>query len=140
MALAEHAQRLQQHEVEWGTPMKVWGDIMAGGSEMPSPSRSNTNQMIDAMINQQSGQMQQAHQAGTAGVSSAMAALAKAVGQSPSLASAASAFGKMGGGGKGKKSGGDAGYTDDFYDPTQQGGFSSYPSTNFDDRSYEGWD
>lgn len=140
-ALQEHAMGLQQHEIEWGTPMKVWGDIMAGGSEMPTVNKSNMNQMLDAMINQQSGQMQQAHQAGTAGVSSAMSALAKAVGQSPSLASAASAFGKGGGGGKSKS--GTSGFDDSTYDPTQQGysgGFSSYEPSYFDDRSYGGWD
>lgn len=140
-ALQEHAQLLGQHENQWGTPMKVWGDIMAGGGEMPNIGKSNQSQMIDSMINQQAGQMQSAAQAGTAGVSSAMAALAKAAGQSPSLAAAAAAFGGKGAGKGGKAAAGASGFDDSAsggFDPTQ-GGFTSMAPSYFDDRSYGGW-
>ena len=122
-ALQEYGVRQQQHEVQYGTPMKVWGDLMSQGGDLPNISRSNVDQGINAMINSQMQGMNSAFNAGTQGVSSAMQALAGAVGKSPDFSAAASAFGKMLKPGD-KKSGGS---DDTTYDPTiNTGGFSSY--------------
>lgn len=139
MALDEYKNRLQQHEAQWGTPMKVWGDLMSQGGDLPNIQKSTVDQGINSMINSQMQGANTAFNQGTQGVSSAMTALANAVGKSPDLSAAASAFGKMKFGGGGGKAAGD-----DTYDPTINNmGFSSYGGGSpsyFDNRGSEGWD
>ncbi len=136
-ALQEYNTRLQQHEAQWGTPMKVWGDLMQQGGDLPNIQKSSVDQGINSMIGQQMSGMQNAFQQGTSGVSSAMQALAQAAGKSPDLSAAAAAFGKMKFGGKDQTGG-------DTYDPTiNNQGWSSFGSTggsSWDDRTSEGWD
>jgi hypothetical protein len=126
-ALQEYGARLQQHEAQWGTPMKVWGEMMQQGGDIPPLSKSNVDQGINSAINQQMSGMNTAFQSGTQGVSSAMQALAGAMGKSPDLSAAASAFGKMKFG-SGKSS-------DNTYDTTamQQPGQSSYSMSPWND-------
>jgi hypothetical protein len=134
-AVQEFGARLQQHEAKWGNPMKVWGELMSQGGDLPNISKSNLDQSLNASMNSQSNAMNSAFNSGTSGVSSAMQALAQSIGKSPDLSAAASAFGKMKfGGTKGAGEG-------DTYDPTtNQMGFSSAGQSSFDDRSSEGWD
>jgi hypothetical protein len=149
MALGEHAQRLQQHEAEWGTPMKVWGDIMNQGGNAPNIPNSTLSQSLDNAIQQQQAGMSQAFQAGTAGVGSAMQSLAQAIGKSPNLSGISFGGGGRGGTGaaarpRAQRSLGQPYPTDpyqDTYDPTTYSeGFSSYaPSSSWDNRSSEGW-
>jgi hypothetical protein len=94
-ALGEFNQRLQQHEAQYGTPMKFWADMMQQGGDMPNIPKSSMDQSLNAMIQNQMSGMNTANQAGTTGVSSAMQALAGAMGKSPDLSAAASAFSKM---------------------------------------------
>jgi len=133
MAMDEYSKRQQQHEVQWGTPMKVWGDLMSQGGDLPNISKGNVDSGINSMINSQMQGMMSAYNQGTNGVSSAMTALANAAGKSPDLSAAASAFGKM-------KFGGSKKSEDDTYDPTTNAmGLSSYGQSGFDDRGSEGW-
>jgi hypothetical protein len=150
-ALAEHGQRVQQHEAEWGTPMRFWGDLMAQGGNMPEIGKNSLEQALNAQIGQQSQGMQSAFAQGTQGVGSAMQALAAAVGKSPNLSGIS--FGKGGGmGGAGKGTGTGATVRDDqIYDPTADygsnnlfgggfGGSGGWGSGWGDDRSAYGWE
>lgn len=122
-ALAEYGQRLTQHEAQWGTPMKVWGELMQQGGDIPSINKGNMDQSINSMINSQMQGMQSAMQSGTKGVSSAFDALAKAAGQSPDLSSVAKALSSMKMGSGGKQG---TGQDSDTYDPTVQQGVSTF--------------
>lgn len=95
MALQEYGQRQQQHEAKWGTPMKVWGEYMQQGGDLPNIGKSNMDQSINSMINSQASAMQNAFNQGTQGVSAALSGLASAAGKSPDLSSVASALSKM---------------------------------------------
>jgi hypothetical protein len=133
-ALGEYNTRLQQHEAKWGTPMKVWGDLMSQGGDLPNIPKSNMDQSINSMISGQMSGMNQAFQAGTSGVSSAMQALAGAMGKSPDLSAAASAFGKM------KFGGSNNAATSDTYDPTvNQMGFSTFGPSQFSEANNAGY-
>lgn len=140
-ALAEHGQRVQQHEAEWGTPMRFWGDLMAQGGNMPDIPKGSLEQALNAQIGQQQSGMASAFAQGTQGVSAAMQALAKSVGQSPNLSGI-----KFGGGGAGGRSKALTGRQDDIYDPTADfsgtgggGFFGGGGGGYFDDRGAEGW-
>lgn len=144
-ALAEHGQKVQQHEAEWGTPMRFWGDLMAQGGNMPDIPKGSLEQSLNAQIGQQSSGMQSAFAQGTQGVGSAMQALASAVGKSPNMSGIS--FGKGGGmGGAGKRAGTGATVRDDnIYDPTADfsggfGGGGGWGSGWGDDRSAYGWE
>jgi hypothetical protein len=132
-ALQEFAARLQQHEAQWGTPMKVWGDLMSQGGDLPNIPKSTMDQSLNAQIAQQMAGKMSAFQSGTQGVSSAMQAVANAMGKSPDLSAAASAFGKMkmGEGKSSKEQGGQS--ASDTYDPTQPNymGWSSFGQSDW---------
>ena len=140
-ALQEFGQRTQQHEAKWGTPMKVWGEYMQQGGDLPNIGKSNLDQSINSMINAQAGAMTNAFNAGTRGVSSAMEGLASAAGKSPDLSAVAGALAKMKFG-AGKQGG--SGQPNDPYNPVQQGGVSTldqeYNTNAFGGKTSFGWD
>lgn len=136
-ALAEYGTRLQQHEAQWGTPMKVWGEQMQQGGDLPNIGKSNMDQSINSMINSQAAGMQSAFNQGTQGVSAALGGLASAAGKSPDLSAVASALSKMK---FGQQKG--TGQTNDPYDPTQSQGsiMSSDTTGGFDpNRNWYGY-
>lgn len=142
-ALQEYGARLQQHEAQWGTPLKFYADIMQQGGDLPNMPRSATDQQLSASIGQQMSGMNNAFNQGTSNVSSAMQALAQSIGKSPDFSAAASAFGKIGK----NKDGTSTGSDNTTYDPTQINnmGWSSYggfaPSEgSLDNRGDSGWD
>jgi hypothetical protein len=45
-AVQEFGARLQQHEAKWGNPMKVWGELMSQGGDLPNISKSNLDQSL----------------------------------------------------------------------------------------------
>lgn len=122
-ALSEYKDRLQQHEAQWGTPMKVWGDLMGQGGDIPNVPKGSMDQSINSMINSQMSGMQNAFAAGTKGVSAAYDAMAKAAGQSPDLSAVAKALGSMK---FGQQKGTGTGSDSDTYDPTVQMGVSTF--------------
>lgn len=84
-AVQERAARVAAHETEYGTPMKVWGELMAQGGNLPDIPKSSLNQDLGNAITHQNDAMQKAFAAGTSGVSSALGGLASAAGKSPDL-------------------------------------------------------
>jgi len=132
-AIKEYAAGLQEHEAKWGTPMKVWGDLMAQGGDMPNVSRGNLDQSLNSMINSQASAMNSAFNSGTSGVGGALNNLASAVGKYPDLSAAAKAFGSIG---KQK-----AQNPDDTYNPANDMmGYSTFGKTNPMDANAMMWD
>jgi hypothetical protein len=137
-ALKEFSGRQQLHEQQWGTPMKVWGELMAQGGEMPGMPKSG---VVDSTGAQQQA-MLQAFNAGTRGVSGAFDSLGAAAGKSVDLSGVAKALagiGKGAGGGKNSKGqsdntsyGGMMDVTD--WDGTGRGNFSF---SNYGDASFD---
>jgi hypothetical protein len=143
MALGEHAARLQQHEQKWGTPMKVWGDIMQQGGQAPNVSNAQTEQSLGNALGQQQAGMMSAFQAGTQGVGNAMQSLAAAVGKSPNMSGISFGGGGKGGGGSTRQAAAPRQKADPYeytYDPTQYSeGTSVFGQSSYDDRSAGGW-
>jgi hypothetical protein len=82
-AVQEAAARAAAHETQYGTPMKMWGELMAQGGNLPDIPKSSLNQDLGNAITNQNEAMQKAFAAGTTGVSSALGGLASAAGKSP---------------------------------------------------------
>ena len=127
-AFKESGQLQAMHEQKWGTPMKIWGEIMQQGGQLPSAGGGGAGSPIgkdlDNSIQQQQAMMASGFQAGTQGVGAAMQNVANALGKSPDLGSAASAFSKVGGGGNSRSTARNKQKTQQqadslFYDPTQ---------------------
>ena len=97
-ALKEFSARTALHEQQWGTPMKMWGDLMAQGGTIPQIPRSAITDSTGA----QQQAMLQAFNQGTSKVGSAFDSLAAAAGKSPDLSAVAKALGSI----KAGKSGG----------------------------------
>lgn len=104
-ALKEYAGRQQLHEQQWGAPMKMWGDLMTQGGDLPNIQKMNVADTTGA----QQQAMLQAFNSGTQGVGSAMNNVASAMGKSPDLSSVAKILADIGKnkGGKTKSSGDD---------------------------------
>ena len=101
-ALKEFSARTALHEQQWGTPMKMWGELMAQGGNIPQIPRGTA--ATDSTGAQQQAMLQAFNQ-GTSRVGSAFDALAGAAGKSVDLSGVAKALasikgGKGGGGGK----------------------------------------
>ena len=139
-ALAEYGQRMQQHEAQWGTPMKVWGDLMGQGGDIPNIGKGNLDQSINSMINSQMQGMQSA--LGNKGVGSAFDALAKAAGQSPDLSNVVKALSSQKFAQKQAAKDGSSGGSDDTYDPTVMAGTSTFGKSGWSDggRNDYGWE
>lgn len=82
-AVQEAAARAAAHETQYGQPMKMWGDLMAQGGNIPDIPRSSLNADLGSAISSQNSAMQQAFRSGTEGVSNAMGGVAAAAGRSP---------------------------------------------------------
>jgi len=82
-AVQEAAARAAAHETQYGQPMKMWGDLMAQGGNLPDIPRSTLNADLGSAISSQNQAMQRAFGAGTEGVSGAMGGVASAAGKSP---------------------------------------------------------
>jgi hypothetical protein len=99
-ALKEFSGRQQLHEAQWGAPMKMWGDLMAQGGDIPGIPKSAFTDTTGA----QQQQMLNAFNQGTARVGSAFDSLAGAAGKSVDLSGVAKALAGIGkGGGKNSK-------------------------------------
>jgi hypothetical protein len=84
-ALKEFAGRTALHEQQWGTPMKMWGDLMSQGGDLPNIPHTAAADTTGA----QQQAMLQAFNQGTQNVGSAMQSVAGAMGKSPDLAAVA---------------------------------------------------
>jgi hypothetical protein len=84
-AVQESAARAAAHETQYGTPMKMWGELMAQGGNIPDMPKSSLNADLGTAITNQNSAMQKALAAGTAGVSGALGGVASAAGKSPSF-------------------------------------------------------
>lgn len=84
-AVQERAARVAAHETEYGQPMKMWGELMAQGGNLPDIPKSSLSQDLGNAITHQNDAMQKAFAAGTSGVSNALGGLAGAAGKSPSF-------------------------------------------------------
>jgi hypothetical protein len=106
-AMKEYAARQSLHEQQWGGPMKMWGDLMSQGGNLPNIPLSST---IGASTGAQQQAMLQAFNQGTTGTAAAMQNVAKAMGQSPDLSSVAKLIAgiKFSGAGKGTPAAGGA--------------------------------
>jgi hypothetical protein len=123
-ALKEVAGRQQLHEAEYGAPMKMWGDLMAQGGDIPGiPSKA----LADTQGAQQSA-MNSAFGAGTTGVGAAMKDVASAMGKSPDLSDVAKLLAGIG------KKGSKADSSDDEEEPT--GGQSETAKNPLDANDY----
>jgi hypothetical protein len=87
-ALKEYGLRQAQHEVQYGKPMEVWGNLMAQGGDIPNLPKSTFSDPSGSMASQ----MLAAYGAGTRGVSGALGGLASAAGKYPDLSSVAKAL------------------------------------------------
>jgi hypothetical protein len=122
-ALKEFAGRQQLHEAQWGEPMKMWGNLMSQGGDIPGiPNRA---------IQDSTGAMQQqmlsAFNAGTRGVAGAFDSLGAAAGKSPDLSGVAKALASIGKGAKNSKG---------QEDETSYGGTTSFGKSNWDTSDY----
>ena len=91
-ALKEFSARTALHEQQWGTPMKMWGDLMAQGGNIPQlPKGVGATDSTGA----QQQAMLQAFNQGTSRVGSAFDSLASAAGKSPDLSAVAKALGSI---------------------------------------------
>ena len=80
-ALKEFAARQQLHQQQWGDPMKMWGDLMAQGGNIPNiPHTAFADPSGDM-----ASKMASAFQSGTSGIGRAMNAVGTALGKSPDL-------------------------------------------------------
>jgi hypothetical protein len=123
-AVKEFAGRQQLHEAQWGTPMKLWGELMAQGGDIPNiPNRA----LADSTGAMQQG-MASAFNAGTRGVSGAFDTLVGAAGKSPDLSSVVSALVSAG---KNARTGKNTHQTT--YDDPQYGGVSTVGKSIWDD-------
>jgi hypothetical protein len=122
-AVKEFAGRQQLHEAQWGTPMKMWGELMAQGGDIPGIPKS--------AFTDTSGQQQQAmlsaFNQGTRGVSGAFDSLATAAGKSPDLSGVAKVLASIGKGAKNSKG---------QEDETTYGGTTSFGKSNWDTSDY----
>ena len=136
-ALKEFSGRQQLHEQQWGTPMGIWGNLMAQGGEMPGMPKTAVSDSTGA----QQQAMLAAFNQGTRGVSGAFDSLGAAAGKSVDLSGVAKALAGMGksAGGKNSKGqsdnssyGGMTEVTD--WDGTGRGNFafSDYGNVAFD--------
>jgi hypothetical protein len=91
-ALKEFQARQQLHEQQWGAPMKMWGDLMAQGGDIPPVPKS--------MLTDTSGQQQQAmlnaFSQGSSAIGNAMNAVAQAEGKSVDLSGVAKMLADIG--------------------------------------------
>jgi hypothetical protein len=120
-AVKEFAGRQQLHEAQWGEPMKMWGNLMAQGGDIPGIPKGA---MTDTTGAQQQAMLQAFNQ-GTQRVGSAFDSLASAAGKSVDLSGVAKALASIGKGTKNSK--GQA-------DETTYGGITEVP------KSQESWD
>jgi len=116
-AVQEAAARSAAHETKYGTPMKMWGELMAQGGNLPDIPKSALNQDLGNAITNQNEAMQKAFAAGTTGVSTALGGLASAAGKSPDFSGLAKILASI-------KSG--KGTGDDDQSGMNYGGESSY--------------
>src|SRR3954471_14647917 len=84
-AVKEFAGRQQLHEAQWGTPMKMWGELMAQGGDIPGIPKSGLTDTTGA----QQQAMLSAFNQGTRGVSGAFDGLSSAAGKSVDLSGVA---------------------------------------------------
>jgi hypothetical protein len=98
-ALKEFAGRQQLHEAQWGAPMKMWGELMAQGGDIPGIPKGALTDTTGA----QQQAMLSAFNQGTRGVSGAFDSLAGAAGKSVDLSGVAKALASIGKGAKNSK-------------------------------------
>ena len=98
-ALKEFAGRQQLHEAQWGAPMKIWGDYMSQGGDIPGVPKG----ALTDTSGQQQAAMLQAFNQGTARVGGAFDSLASAAGKSPDLSGIAKSLASIGKGSKNSK-------------------------------------
>ena len=123
-ALKEFQGRQQLHEQQWGQPMKIWGELMAQGGDMPNIPKGA---LTDTTGAQQSAMLNAFNQS-TGRVGGAFDSLAKAAGQSVDLSGVAKILASIGQRNSKNKS-----YEDTTQD--QYSGTSTYgPATYDDDR------
>jgi hypothetical protein len=91
-ALKEYAGRQQLHEAQWGQPMKMWGELMAQGADIPGIPK---NAYTDTTGAQQQAMLAAFNQ-GTRGVGGAFDSLASAAGKSVDLSGIAKALASIG--------------------------------------------
>ena len=91
-ALKEFSARTALHEQQWGTPMKMWADLMSQGGNIPQLPKGTS--ATDSTGAQQQAMLQAFNQ-GTSRVGSAFDALAGAAGKSPDLSAVAKALGSI---------------------------------------------
>jgi hypothetical protein len=121
-AVKEFAGRQQLHEAQWGQPMKMWGELMAQGGDIPGIPKSALTDTTGA----QQQAMLSAFNAGTRGVSSAFDGLAGAAGKSVDLSGIAKSLAAIGKGSKNSKG---------QEDETSYGGETSYGKSSWLDES-----
>jgi hypothetical protein len=138
-AAKEYGARVGLHEQMWGAPMKMWGDLMAQGGDIPPIPRSAMSDTTGAQQNA----MLQAFNQGTGRVGAAFDSLAGAAGKSPDLSSVAkllAGIGKSGGKGSasskspyGQDAEGQSSFvTDNSGDSWSPMSFSNYQPAQFD--------
>ena len=127
-ALKEFAGRQQLHESQWGAPMKMWGDLMAQGGDIPSIPRSVLTDSTGA----QQQAMLSAFNQDTRGVGGAFDSLSKAAGQSVDLSGIAKSLAAIGKSNSKKKDTSE----DTIYSGTTSYDKSQYPDEG--DRVYSG--
>jgi hypothetical protein len=98
-AVKEFAGRQQLHEAQWGEPMKMWGNLMSQGGDIPGIPKSALTDTTGA----QQQAMLTAFNQGTSRVGSAFDSLAAAAGKSPDLSAVAKALASVGKGTKNSK-------------------------------------
>jgi hypothetical protein len=91
-ALKEVAGRQQLHEAQWGGPMKLWGDLMAQGGDIPGIPKSSLTDTTGA----QQQAMLSAFNQGTQNVGGAFDSLASAAGKSVDLSGIAKSLASIG--------------------------------------------
>lgn len=92
-AVKEFAGRQQLHEAQWGEPMKMWGNLMGQGGDIPPIPK---NAYTDTTGGQQQAMLTAFNQ-GTQGVGGAFDSLMGAAGKSPDLAAVAKIMAGIGG-------------------------------------------
>jgi hypothetical protein len=123
-AVKEFAGRQQLHEAQWGEPMKMWGNLMAQGGDIPGIPKSMMTDSTGAM---QQGMLQAFNQ-GTQGVGGAFDSMIGAAGKSPDLSSVAKLLAGIGS----KSSKNSKGQEDD----TTYGGTTSFGKASGGDDNY----